>query len=122
MEGMTQLFNLSTPAKRFRFVAILEAITWLALLIAMYFKWVLGHTEAVRYPGMVHGIVFVAFVLIALATAVSLKWNRWVALLALVSSIPPFGTIVFEWWAARAGHLAELSPAQSGDGEVRVAA
>lgn len=112
---MTHFFDLSTPAKRFRFVAVLEAVTWAALLVAMFFKWVLGFTEAVAVPGMVHGIVFIAFVLISLVTAVSLKWDAKVTALALVSSIPPFGTLVFEWWAARSGHLAELS---TGSGSV----
>ncbi|WP_431309110.1 DUF3817 domain-containing protein [Gordonia prachuapensis] len=106
---MSQLFDLSTPAKRFRFVAVLEAITWVALLIAMFFKWVLGYEEAVAVPGMVHGIVFVVFVLVALVTAVQLRWNLVVTGLALVSSIPPLGTLVFEWWGQRNGHLAELS-------------
>ncbi|NMO04272.1 DUF3817 domain-containing protein [Gordonia sp. TBRC 11910] len=114
MEPM-QLFDLSTPAKRFRFVAVAEAITWLALLIAMFFKWVLGHDAAVRIPGMVHGIVFVVFVVVALLTARALKWNLVVTGLALVSSIPPFGTLVFEWWAARNGHLAELSVSAPAD-------
>ena len=109
MGYMRQFFDLSTPAKRFRFVAVLEAITWAALLVAMFFKWVLGYTEAVAVPGMVHGIVFVAFVLISIVTAVSLRWSLGVTLLALISSIPPFGTLVFEWWARRNGHLAELS-------------
>lgn len=109
MVSMSQFFNLTTPAKRFRFVAVLEAISWLALLIAMFFKWVLGHEEAVAVPGMVHGIVFIAFVLISIVTAVQLKWAAKVTLWALVSSIPPFGTLVFEWWAQRNGHLAELS-------------
>jgi integral membrane protein len=113
MVSMTRIFDLSTPAKRFRFVAILEAITWAALLVAMFFKWVLGHTEAVAVPGMTHGIVFVVFVVISLVTALSLKWNLKVTALALASSIPPFGTLVFEWWAARNGHLAELSVEQN---------
>nr|WP_040510635.1 DUF3817 domain-containing protein [Gordonia soli] len=106
---MSNFLDLTTPAKRFRFVAVAEAITWLALLIAMFFKWVLGYTEAVAVPGMVHGIVFVIFVLVSIVTWVQLRWKVGVGLLALVSSIPPFGTVVFEWWAQRNGHLAELS-------------
>ena len=109
MVGMSNFFDLRTTAKRFRFIAVLEAITWLALLIAMFFKWVLGHTEAVAVPGMVHGIVFVVFVIVSIVTAMSLKWTPKITLLALVSSIPPFGTLVFERWAVRNGHLGELS-------------
>ncbi len=113
MERMRQFFDLSTPAKRFRFVAVLEAITWAALLVAMFFKWVLGHDEAVQIPGMTHGIVFMVFVVISLLTAFSLRWSVKVTGLALFSSIPPFGTLVFEWWARRNGHLAELSVSES---------
>lgn len=109
MVGMSNFFDLRTTARRFRFIAVLEAITWLALLIAMFFKWVLGHTEAVAVPGMVHGIVFVVFVIVSIITAMSLKWTSKITLLALVSSIPPFGTLVFERWAVRNGHLGELS-------------
>ncbi|KAA0022815.1 DUF3817 domain-containing protein [Antrihabitans cavernicola] len=107
---MGNIFDVSTPAKRFRLVAYWEAVTWAALLVAMFFKWVLGHEEAVRIPGMVHGIAgFMLFVVIALFTARSLRWNASTTVWALLSSIPPFGTIVFEKWAARTGRLAELS-------------
>ncbi len=110
MGAMADFFDLSTPAKRFRLVAFWEAVTWLALLVAMVFKWGFGYDEAVKIPGMLHGITgFMLFVLVALATARALKWNAKVTLLALISSVPPFGTIVFERWAARNGLLAELS-------------
>lgn len=118
MASMTNILDLSTPAKRFRLVAIWEAITWLALLIAMFFKWVLGHEEAIRIPGMVHGIAgFMLFVVVALATAWSLKWDLKTIFLALVSSVPPFGTIVFERWAVRTGRLGELSDPASRETE-----
>jgi integral membrane protein len=100
---------LNSTAKVFRLVAIAEAITWLALLIAMFFKWVLGYEEAVAVPGMVHGIVFMVYLAVTIYTAVKLRWNLTTSALGLVASIPPFGTLVFEWWAQRAGHLAELS-------------
>lgn len=122
MADMRQFFDLSTPAKRFRFVAVLEAITWAALLVAMFFKWVLGHTEAVAIPGMTHGIVFVLFVVISIVTAISLRWSLSVTALALVSSLPPFGSLVFEWWARRNGHLAELSTVGESDSAPQYAA
>ncbi|MCK0092294.1 DUF3817 domain-containing protein [Rhodococcus sp. HNM0563] len=107
---MTTIFDLSTPAKRFRLVAIWEAVTWLALLIAMFFKWVLGYEEAIRIPGMVHGVAgFMLFVVVTFITAWALKWDIKTTFLALVSSVPPFGTIVFERWAVKTGRLAELS-------------
>ncbi|NLU82062.1 DUF3817 domain-containing protein [Rhodococcus sp. HNM0569] len=109
---MPNFLDISTPAKRFRLVAWWEAVTWAALLVAMFFKWVLGFEEAVRIPGMVHGIAgFALFVVVTLATAGSLRWDMKTTFLALVSSVPPFGTVVFERWAVRNGKLAELSAA-----------
>lgn len=116
---MPKILDVSTPAKRFRLLAQWEAVTWAALLVAMFFKWVLGYEEAVRIPGMVHGIAaFVPFVLIALLTARSLKWDLMTTFWALVSSVPPFGTIVFERWAIRNGKLAELSAEAVASGKV----
>ncbi|MFD4368054.1 DUF3817 domain-containing protein [Rhodococcus sp. NPDC058521] len=113
---MPNIFDVSTPAKRFRLVAYWEALTWAALLVAMFFKWVLGFEEAVRIPGMVHGVAgFLVFIVVALITAVQLKWDLKVTALALLSSVPPFGTVVFEIWAARTGRLAELSTGTAGD-------
>lgn len=107
---MPTFLDVSTPAKRFRLIAIWEAITWAILLVAMFFKWVLGFEQAVRIPGMLHGIAgFVPFVLIALVTAGTLGWNLKTTFWALVSSVPPFGTIIFERWALKNGHLDELS-------------
>ncbi|GAA2068684.1 DUF3817 domain-containing protein [Williamsia deligens] len=102
---MSSVLEPRIIARVFRVVAILEAITWLALLIAMYFKWVEGHTEAVAVPGMVHGIVFVVFVVVSLVTARVLRWSVPTTAWALFSSIPPFGTLVFEVWAQRTGRL-----------------
>lgn len=113
---MPNIFDVSTPAKRFRLVAYWEALTWAALLVAMFFKWVLGFEEAVRIPGMVHGVAgFLVFIVVALITAVQLKWDLKVTALALLSSVPPFGTVVFEIWAARTGRLAELSTGTAED-------
>ncbi|WP_431309375.1 DUF3817 domain-containing protein [Gordonia sesuvii] len=107
---MKQILDLSTPAKRFRLVAIWEAVTWAALIVAMIIKRVFDNDEAIAIPGMVHGVAgFMLFVVVALITARALKWSIGVTALALASSIPPFGTLVFEWWARRNGHLAELS-------------
>lgn len=110
MARMRDFFDLSTSAKRFRFVAVLEAFTWVGLLIGMFFKHIAETTElGVKIFGPVHGAAFVIFVIVALATAKELKWSWQVTALALISSIPPLATVAFEWWVVRKGHLAELS-------------
>ncbi|MFD4470164.1 DUF3817 domain-containing protein [Rhodococcus sp. NPDC058505] len=111
MAVMANIFDLSTPAKRFRFVAILEAFTWAGLLLGMAFKYLPenGNEIGVKIFGPFHGAVFVLFIVVALLTARALKWNLVTTGLALLSSIPPFFTILFEWWAKRTGQLGELS-------------
>lgn len=111
MGGMN-LFDLGTAAKRFRFVAFLEAVSWVFLIIGMVYKR-LPEPQRTETPvqifGMIHGVIFVVFLVVAVLAARANKWNATTTALALVSSIPPFCTAIFELWAARTGKLAELS-------------
>jgi integral membrane protein len=107
--GMPFVIDVSTPASRFRLVAILEAISWAGLLTAMFFKYALHNEAAMMTMGMIHGTVFVAYVVLTLLASRPLAWNLKVLAVALVASIPPFGSVVFERWAAAHGQLGELS-------------
>ncbi len=109
---LQDLFSVATPAKRFRLIAVIEALTWAGLLVGMFLKHVTHTTElGVQVFGALHGGAFMLFIAVTAATAWSLRWNWRVIVLALLSSIPPLATVVFEVWAARRGHLAELSAA-----------
>ncbi|MCD7052279.1 DUF3817 domain-containing protein [Rhodococcus sp. BH2-1] len=111
MAAMANFFDLSSWPKRFRFVAVLEAISWAGLLIGMAFKYLPeeGPEIGVKIFGPIHGAIFVIYVLVALFTARAVKWDFKTLALAMISSIPPFMTIWFEMWAARNGRLGELS-------------
>lgn len=99
---------LGTPAGRFRAVAVAEALSWAGLLIGMFFKHVAGGNEiGVHVFGPIHGAIFVLYLLVALLTWGALRWSSAVALLAVLAGIPPFGSIIFERWATRAGHLGD---------------
>lgn len=110
MVRMGNFFDVSTVAKRFRLIAVLEAISWVLLIIGMVFKRL---PEPVTWPvkvfGMTHGIIFILFVLTAIVAARELSWTWKVTVAALLSSIPPFCTVLFEMWAVRNGQLGELS-------------
>jgi len=100
----------------FRVVAFVEALTWLGLLIGMYFKWIAETGEAgVKIFGPIHGGVFVLYLALALLTAKVQRWSFWTTVLALGASIPPFFTVWFEVWAQRSGRLdiAAAQPAQT---------
>jgi integral membrane protein len=105
---------MRSPRSLFRSVAIAEAVTWGLLLIGMFLKYVTLFRDgsslasstglgdlAVRVFGMAHGIVFIAYCLSAALVAVDQRWSPGRTLLALVASVPPFATLVFERYAER---------------------
>ncbi|WP_026918807.1 DUF3817 domain-containing protein [Gordonia shandongensis] len=112
---MTDFFDLSTPARRFRFIAVVEAITWALLLVGMAVKYGAGVDAATMVPGALHGAAFLIYLAAALHAAVRLSWTPKVTILALVASLPPFFTVWFEQWAKRNGHLGELSDSVADD-------
>jgi integral membrane protein len=83
--------------KQFRWVAFLEGLSFVVLLfVAMPLKYWAGLPLAVRVVGMVHGLLFVLFIGMLFRAAVERDWpmKRWG--LALLSSLLPFGTFVFD--------------------------
>lgn len=92
----------------FRRVAVAEALTWAGLLAGMVLKYVTRTTEVgVQVFGMLHGVVFIGYVLVTLAVAVDQQWSRGRTLLGLASAVPPFLTLWFERYAARHDLLAD---------------
>jgi integral membrane protein len=97
-----------TAATAFRIVAVAEALSWVGLLIGMYVKYVPETTElGVKIFGPIHGGIFVVYVVVALVAARVLRWSAGTTLLALVASVPPLASVVFERWATRTGRLPE---------------
>jgi integral membrane protein len=91
----------------FRVVAVSEAVTWAGLLIGMLFKYVIGDDErGVQFFGPLHGAMFLAYVAATLVAWRVMRWSPVVALVALICSIPPFASLLFEAWADRTGRLA----------------
>lgn len=92
-------------------VAIAEAVSWAGLLVGMYVKY---FTEAgelgVKVFGPLHGGIFVLYVALALVVARVLRWSLGTTAVALVCSVPPFATLVFEQWAVRTGRLPLSKP------------
>jgi integral membrane protein len=83
--------------RRFRLVAFSEGISFVVLLfLAMPLKYWAGLPIAVRIVGMLHGVLFLAFVaaLFDVATKRGWSYQRWG--LAFLSSLLPFGTFWFD--------------------------
>jgi integral membrane protein len=113
MAVMTGVFDLRSIAGWFRLVALLEAVSWVGLLVGMYFKYLASApTETgVKVFGMAHGLVFIAFVVAALSAGIAFKWAIGTWLLALIASIVPLGSVIFLIWADRTGKIGVVGPA-----------
>ena len=82
---------------RLRLVGLLEGVSFLLLLgIAMPLKYLAGMPLAVRVLGIVHGVLFVAFVLLVFEAMGSLRWSLKQVGLALLASLLPFGTLLLD--------------------------
>ena len=93
-------------ARVFIVAAIVEACTWALLLIGMYVKYVPESTALlVTIFGALHGAAFIVYLIATVFAARKLRWSFTVTAWALVASIPPFTTRVFEIIARRRGLL-----------------
>ena len=104
---MTSAFDRRRVTGWFRLIALAEAVSWVGLLIGMYFKY-LGapRTEVgVKVFGMAHGLIFIAFVVAGLLVGIALKWTAGTWLLALLASIVPLCSVIFLIWADRNGRM-----------------
>jgi integral membrane protein len=115
MALMTSAFDLRSVAGWFRLIALAEAVSWLGLLVGMYFKY-LGtpRTEiGVKVCGMTHGLVFIAFVVAGLLVGIAFKWSTGTWLLALFASIVPLCSVIFLIWADRTGRMGSAEAASA---------
>jgi integral membrane protein len=112
MAPMASTFDGRSAAAWFRLIAFAEAVSWVGLLVGMYFKYVGSpRTEiGVKVFGPVHGGIFIAFVVAGLLTGIALKWRPGTWLLALLGSIVPLGSVIFLIWADRTGRMGSEPP------------
>ena len=77
----------------FRLISLLEGISYLLLLfIAVPIKYYGNDEFYVKLLGMPHGLLFVAYVVLAIVIGNDLKWDLKTMFIVLVASILPFGT------------------------------
>jgi integral membrane protein len=95
-----------SPRSLYARLAVAEVVSWALLLLGMVLKYVTQTTElGVKVFGMVHGVVFIAFVLVTILVAVNQRWGVREAVLGLASAVPPFLTVWFERRMERRGRL-----------------
>ena len=89
--------DLGMNIKTLRWVGFLEGISFLLLLfIAMPMKYMFDNPILVKYVGMGHGVLFIAFLVVLFIVCEKQKWSLKMFILGLIASILPFGPFVFD--------------------------
>ena len=85
----------------FRLAAIAEACGWTLLItgIACEHYVVPGNNIPVLIAGQLHGVLFLIYCTAAVGLYPTLHWPRRRMVAALLASVPPYGSLLFEWWA-----------------------
>lgn len=108
-------YNMTQSTKtfrRFRHIAIAEGISFLLLLlIAMPLKYLADLPQAVRFAGSLHGVLFIAFVVLAWESRKEYKKTIGWFGKALLASVLPFGTFVMDKQWKKEEALASQTPA-----------
>ncbi len=87
---------LKTQLGRLRVIAFLEGISFLVILfVTMPLKYLFAYPQANMTVGMIHGLLFMLYVLAVIQAKIIFNWDYKTTGLALLASIIPFGT----FWA-----------------------
>jgi integral membrane protein len=86
-----------------RYIALAEATSFLALLIASAVKRTGGSELGVEILGPIHGLLFIAYVVTALNIRTELGWSARTTFWVLAGAVVPFGGYVVDWRLLRDG-------------------
>ncbi|HEX3622976.1 MAG TPA: DUF3817 domain-containing protein [Acidimicrobiales bacterium] len=78
---------------KFRVVALVEAVTYLLLLVLTIVKTASG-PNLVPVMGPIHGVAFLVYFVLALLVREEQGWSGWQTVLVIVASALPFGAFV----------------------------
>jgi integral membrane protein len=84
-----------------RYIALAEATSFIALLIASAIKRTGGSELGVQILGPIHGVLFIAYVVVALNLRPQVGWSAKTTFWVLVGAVLPFGGYVVDWWLLR---------------------
>ena len=97
----------------FRLAALGEAVGWTLLIIGILLgKYVLpGNPVPVAVAGRIHGTLFLVYIAAVVVMSPSLGWSLRRTIIAGIASVPPYGSLRLEQWAARERRRTRLSQA-----------
>ena len=85
----------------FKIAAIAEACGWTMLIVGIGIeRYILpGNNVSVLLAGRVHGMLFLLYLIAVVGLYPTLKWSKQKSIIALLASVPPYGSLIFEQWA-----------------------
>ncbi|MDO9376570.1 MAG: DUF3817 domain-containing protein [Ferruginibacter sp.] len=86
---------------RFRLVAFMEGCSFLLFAITMPLKYVMGYPKPNYVVGMIHGVLFMLYIILLIQVSVRYKWNFKKMFLAFLASLLPFGTFIADKYLFR---------------------
>ncbi len=93
---MTDL--LSSHLGRLRIIGFLEGLSFILLVgVAMPLKYLGGYQHATWDIGMIHGVLFITYLIAVIPAKISLNWNLTTTFWVMIASLLPFGTFVAEY-------------------------
>lgn len=98
---------LNTPLGRFRFIAFVEGCSFLLIGLTMILKYRYDMPGPNYVVGMVHGVLFIIYVLLLLQVTYLYKWSFWKLSLGFLASLIPFGTFYADkkWFSKQDPHI-----------------
>ena len=96
-----QVFTEDEAWMLFKIAAFSEAIGWTILIIGIVISTYIDPSTKIPLllAGRTHGMLFFAYALAAISLYPNLKWSRTKSFIALLASVPPYGSLMFEIWA-----------------------
>ncbi len=92
-----------TTLKALTIVGYLEGTSFLLLLgVAMPLKYMMGIEEAVKYIGMGHGVLFIAYIVMLMIVVTKIKTPLWAMPVGVIGSFLPFGPFIFDHFLKKA--------------------
>lgn len=87
---------MTSWVRPFKVVAVAEAVSYLVLLGASVAKHVFDMPGAVPVMGPIHGVIFLAYLYLALMVREQLGWRLTTTLMVIVAAVIPLGGLYVE--------------------------
>jgi len=95
----------------FKLAAIGEACGWTLLITGILVqRFITPHSNIpILIAGQIHGLLFLLYITASVLVAPSLRWSLRRTIIAGLFAVPPYGSLLFELWAAKTRRADQLN-------------